>query len=159
MKTSVELQDPFSYMIIWIILAVLFIAAVIFAQLYFRKVLGDRLKKPRTPKLKKVPPATLDNIKRKYLGELTYIESDLVNNRITIREAYHKLSKNIRMFVFEVTGIKVQKYTLTEIRRVNIPPLTNLVREYYEPEFARETRADVRSSIYKTRELIQSWRK
>ena len=118
MKTSVELQDPFSYMIIWIILAVLFIAAVIFAQLYFRKVLGDRLKKPRTPKLKKVPPATLDNIKRKYLGELTYIESDLVNNRITIREAYHKLSKNIRMFVFEVTGIKVQKYTLTEIRRV-----------------------------------------
>ena len=39
MKTSVELQDPFSYMIIWIILAVLFIAAVIFAQLYFRKVL------------------------------------------------------------------------------------------------------------------------
>ena len=95
MKTSVELQDPFSYMIIWIILAVLFIAAVIFAQLYFRKVLGDRLKKPRTPKLKKVPPATLDNIKRKYLGELTYIESDLVNNRITIREAYHKFSKNI----------------------------------------------------------------
>ena len=63
------------------------------------------------------------------------------------------------MFVFEVTGIKVQHYTLTEIRRVNIPQLTNLVREYYEPEFARETRADVRASIFRTRSLIESWRR
>ena len=65
----------------------------------------------------------------------------------------------IRMFVYEVTGIKVQKYTLTEIRRVNIPQLTNLVREYYEPEFAREARADVKTSLYRTRMLIESWRK
>ena len=139
MKTSVELQAPFNYLIVWIILAVLFIAGVIFAQIYLRKKLGGK--------------------KKKYLAELSYIETDLVNNKITIREAYHKISHTIRMFVFEVTGIKVQHYTLTEIRRVNIPQLTNLVREYYEPEFARETRADVRASIFRTRSLIESWRR
>ena len=159
MKTSVELQDPFSYMIIWIILAVVLIAGVIFCQYYFRKKLGDRLKKEKKIKIKKIAEKTLEGLKRKYIGEIVYIESDLMNNKISVRQAYQKLSLTIRMFVFEVTGIKVQKYTLTEIRRVNIPQLTNLVREYYEPEFAREARADVKTSLYRTRMLIESWRK
>ena len=45
MKTSVELQDPFHYMIIWLIIAVVFIGLVVFSQIYFRKKLGDRLKR------------------------------------------------------------------------------------------------------------------
>ena len=159
MKTSVDLQAPFNYFIVWIILAVLFIAGVIFAQIYLRKKLGDRLKREKQIRIKKIAETTLEGKKKKYLAELSYIETDLVNNKITIREAYHKISHTIRMFVFEVTGIKVQHYTLTEIRRVNIPQLTNLVREYYEPEFARETRADVRASIFRTRSLIESWRR
>ncbi|SEQ70694.1 hypothetical protein SAMN02910369_02283 [Lachnospiraceae bacterium NE2001] len=159
MKTSVELQPPFAYMIIWIILSVVVIAAVIFAQVYLRKKLGERLKKEKKLKMKRISEATLEGKKKKYLAELSYIETDLVNNKITIRESYQKISHTIRMFVFEVTGIKVQHYTLTEIRRVNIPQLTNLVREYYEPEFARETRADVRASIFRTRALIEGWRK
>ncbi|MCR5213560.1 MAG: hypothetical protein K6E10_04030 [Eubacterium sp.] len=159
MKTSVELQDPFNYLILWIILAVLFIGGVIAAQIILRKKLGDRLKKDKALKLKKISESTLEGKKKKYIGELLFIESDLMANKINIRQAYQKISMTIRMFVFEVTGIKVQKYTLTEIRRVNIPQLTNLVREYYEPEFARETRADVRSSLAKTRSLIEGWRK
>ena len=159
MKTSVELQAPFNYLPLWIILSVLLIAGVIFAQIYLRKKLGDRLKREKQIKLKRISEGTLEGKKKKYLAELSYIETDLVNNRITIRQAYHKISHTIRMFVFEVTGIKVQHYTLTEIRRVNIPQLTNLVREYYEPEFARETRADVRASIFRTRALIEGWRK
>lgn len=159
MKTSVELQAPFAYMIIWIILAVILLAAVIFAQVYLRKKLGDRLKKAKKIKMKKIAEATLEGKKKKYLAELGYIETDLFNNRITVREAYQKISITIRMFIFEVTGIKVQKYTLTEIRRVNIPQLTNLVREYYEPEFARETKADIRASIYRTKTLIERWRR
>ena len=159
MKTSVELQDPFSYMIIWVILAVFFIAGVIVAQILLRKKLGDRLKREKKIRMKKIAEATLEGKKKKYLGELTYIEADLINNRINIREAYHRISKTIRMFVYEVTGIKVQHYTLSEIRRVNIPQLTSLVMEYYEPEFARETRADVRASIFKTRRLIEGWRR
>jgi len=159
MKTSVELQAPFNYLILWIILAVVLIGAVIFAQIYLRKKLGDRLKKEKALKIKRISETTLEGKKKKYLAELSYIETDLMNNKITIREAYHRISHTIRMFIFEVTGIKVQHYTLTEIRKVNIPQLTNLVREYYEPEFARKTRADIRASIFKTRSVIESWRK
>ena len=159
MKTSVELQGPFSYLIIWVILAVLFIGAVVFSQIFFRKKLGDRLKKEKQIRIKKIAESTLEGLKRKYIGELTCIEMDLRNQNITVRQAYQKMSLCIRLFVFDVTGIKVQKYSLSEIRRVNIPQLTQLVREYYEPEFALESRMDVMSSLGRTRGVIEAWRK
>ena len=159
MKTSVELQDPFSYMILWVILAVIFIGLVIFSQIYFRKKLGDRLKREKQIKLKKIAESTLEGKKRKYLSRLSFIESDLMNRKITVRQAYHQMSLCIRMFIYEVTGIKVQKYTLSEIKQVNIPQLTQLVREYYEPEFARFTRMDVMTSLRRTRSVIEGWRR
>ena len=159
MKTSVELQGPFSYLIIWVILALLFIVATVFFQVFFRKKLGDRIKKEKQIRIKKIAETTLEGLKRKYIGELTCIEMDLRNQNITVRQAYQKMSLCIRMFVFDVTGIKVQRYSLSEIRRVNIPQLTQLVREYYEPEFALESRMDVMSSLGRTRGVIESWRK
>lgn len=159
MKTSVELQAPFQYMILWLILAVLFIAGVIIAQVLLRKKLGDRLKKAKQIKLKRIAESTLEGLKKKYIGELTCIEMDLRNQKITVRQAYQKMSICIRLFVHDVTGIKVQKYTLSEIKKVNMPQLTNLVREYYEPEFALESRTDVMGSVQRTRAVIESWRK
>lgn len=159
MKTSVELQDPFSYMIIWLILAILILAAFVFTQVYFRKKLGDELRKAKKIKLKKISEATLEGKKRKYITELDFIEMDLRNNKIDKREAYQKMSKVIRMFVHDVTGINVQKYSLMEIKRVNIPQLTQLVREYYEPEFALSSSADTMTSLFRTRNTISSWRR
>ena len=159
MKTSVTLQDPFHYMIIWLIIAVIFIGLVVFSQIYFRKKLGDRLKRQKQIKLKKIAAETLEGKKRKYMNTLMFIESDLRAGKITVREAYQRMSICIRMFVSEVTGIKVHKYTLTEIRRVNIPQLTQIVKEYYEPEFALDSKSDVMSSISRTRSIIGNWRR
>ena len=146
-------------MIIWVILVLLFIGAVVFSQIFFRKKLGDRLKREKQIRIKKIAESTLEGLKKKYIGELACIEMDLRNQNITVRQAYQKMSLCIRLFVFDVTGIKVQKYSLSEIRRVNIPQLTQLVREYYEPEFALESRMDVMSSLGRTRGVIESWRK
>lgn len=159
MQTQVQLQGPFMYLIIWPILVILFIAGVVAAQIILRKKLGDRLKKAKQIRLKKISEATLEGKKKKYIGELIYIESDLMKNRITVRKAYHRMSKCIRGFVRDVTGLNVDKYSLYEISAIGIPQLTNLVREYYEPEFAREARVDARSSLMKTRMTIEGWRK
>ena len=159
METTVELQAPFMYLIIWPILAAVFIGLVVFFQIYFRKKLGDRIKVEKQRRLKKISEATLEGKKKKYIGELLYIEYDLRDRKITVRQAYQKMSTCIRGFVRDVTGIKVDKYTLTEIKKIRIPLLTELVREYYEPEFALESRADVISSIRRTRSVIEGWRK
>ena len=52
MRISVELEDPISYMIIWLILGILFVAAVLFLQIFFRKKFGDKLKRPKKIKIK-----------------------------------------------------------------------------------------------------------
>ena len=51
------------------------------------------------------------------------------------------------------------KYSLSEIKQTELSALSDLIEEYYEPEFARETRTDARQSILKTRMLIEGWRK
>ncbi len=157
MKTSVELQDTFSYMPIWLILVFVFVAVVLFLQIFFRVKLGDKLKWPKKIRVKKPSPKTLGEIKLKYLGDMNSIEDDLRSGKITIRKAYNRMSACIRGFTFEATGIPVDKYTLAEIKKVGIPALTQLVSEYYEPEFARFTYADINQSIYKTRKVLELW--
>ena len=157
MRISVELEDPISYMIIWLILGILFVAAVLFLQRFFRKKFGDKLKRPKKIKIKKPKPKTMQEIRSNYLGKLGAIEGRLRGGQISIRQAYQEMSVCIRGFIFEATGIPVEKYTLSEIRKVNIPALTQLVEEYYEPEFARFTYADVNQSLYKTRKVLELW--
>ncbi len=157
MKISVDLEDPISYMLIWLILGIVFLAAAIFLQIYFRKKFGDKLKRPKKIKIKKPKPKTLQEIRSSYMSKLGNIEAQLRGGRISIRQAYQDMSSCIRGFIFEATGIPVEKYTLSEIRQVNIPALTQLVEEYYEPEFARFTYADVNKSLYKTRKVLELW--
>lgn len=158
MKVSVELQESNSYMSLWMIIAVALVLLIIAAQIVFRVLFKGRLRKPKKPKIKKVPPKTLQEIKSKYLGVLYNIEMSSRSGQLTVRESYQRLSGCIRDFVFEATGIPVDKYSLSEIKKLRMPSLTRLVSEYYEPEFARETYSDIFSSIFKTRKVLETWR-
>ena len=63
--------------------------------------------------------------------------------KLSDRHAYQQLSKVIRHFVFDVTGIKVQNYTLSEIKGLNIPMLYYLIDECYEPEFSKQSGGNI----------------
>ncbi|MCR5148136.1 MAG: hypothetical protein K6C35_04115 [Eubacterium sp.] len=158
MQTSVELQEPISYMPLWIILAIVLLLLIIASQIVFRILFKGRLKKPKKVKIKKPRPKTMEEIKKKYLFMLNSIESNLAGGKITVREGYKRISECIRGFVFEATGVPVDKFSLSEIRKMRMPVLTSLVQEYYEPEFARTTYADIRQSAFKTRKAIETWR-
>ena len=158
MKVSVDLQEPISYMSLWMVIAVALVLIIIAAQIIFRVQFKGRLRKPKKPKIKKVPLKTLEEIKSKYIKVLYNIEISARNSQTSVRESYQRVSGCIRDFVFEATGIPVDKYSLSEIRKLKMPILTQLVTEYYEPEFARETYSDIFSSIFKTRRVLESWR-
>lgn len=159
MQTSVELQNPMSYYLFWLILAIVAVAAVFFLQIFFRILLKDQLKRKREKKPKVHAPKRkpLSVLKWEYLQRLEYLERGIMAGSYTKRAAYQELSMLIRTFVNDATGIKVQNYSLQEIRRVGIPGLTALVQEYYEPEFARQSMADIRASLFRTRKAIQLW--
>ena len=76
---------------------------------------------------------------------------------IELRKAYQMISETIRMFVFEITDITTQNYTLQEIKRLSIPKLYDLIKEFYEPEFASKSKGNFNDSINKARRIINEW--
>lgn len=155
MQVETELSDMFSYS---------FLPIIIFIVLLLVVIIIFKIYKPHVKKAKSIPKvAPLSHkdtlsIKNKYLLELDKLVEEVNNNSINTRKAYQKLSKLIRNYIFEATGIKVQNYTLAEIEKVNMPSLCELVREYYDPEFSFSSSGNVIESINKTRVVIEKWK-
>lgn len=158
MKTSVTLQEPFSYSLLPILVVG---ALVIFYGIYlivFIIMKKRHKKKPISQVTKKTNSVTdMKMIKTKYLTELETIEQKLWRKEITTREAYQKMSICIRQFVYEVTGIQVQNYTLHDIQQLHMPSLEALITEYYTPEFAVISLGDSAASLEKTKRAIELW--
>ena len=157
MESTVELQAPMAFQHIWAWLAAILIISAVFLQIFFRIRRARAGQVPQKIRIKKPPAHMLPEIKERYLRELFDVEGALGRGDITVRQAFQSLSSIIRRFVYEVTGIEVQNYTLYEIRQLNMPRLTKLIEEYYAPEFARTTRMRGFASIERTRGVIRRW--
>ena len=92
-----------------------------------------------------------------FLRELAEIEEEYSNRKIELRKAYQLISENIRLFIFEVTDITTQNYSLMEIKKLNIPNLYETIAEYYEPEFSKKPSGDFINSVNKARRIINEW--
>jgi LPS O-antigen subunit length determinant protein (WzzB/FepE family) len=151
MQTTVKLQEPFSYSI-WpvILFAIFFVFCLLFLLLFSRK---------KKQKIVVVAPPKEEkkSIQEKYLQEIQSLKILIEKKEISNRAAYQKLSSIIRTFIFEMTKIKVQNYTLEELKQVPIPVLYELIQEYYHPEFAEISEGNIFSSLEKTKEVIQKW--
>ena len=159
MNTTVNMQDAFSYAkwpMIVLVSALALMFGFLLVQFIVRK-LKHRKPKP-APVVVKPEPVRIDVLKSKYLAELSRLEALFSNGGIGLREAYQSISSLIRNFVFEATGIKVQNYTLDEIKLTRMPNLEALVAEYYSPEFARMSEGDFLDSMRKTRQVIEQWK-
>ena len=155
MQVETELSDMFSYS---------FLPIIIFIIVLLGLIIIFKLYKPHKAKEKVVLKTnTLSyndtlNIKKKYLLQLDNLVKEVNDNSINVRKAYQKLSKLIRNYIFETTGIKVQNYTLSEIEKVNMPSLYELVKEFYNPEFSISSSGNILESISKTRVVIEKWK-
>ena len=68
------------------------------------------------------------------------------------------MSAKVREFAFEAFNIKAQNYTLSEIKKLNIPSFYELIEEYYKSEFSNESVGDLKEAINKTRRVINEWK-
>lgn len=159
MQTSIKLQEPFSYSVIPFIIIVCLILGMTFYLVYSNR----KKKKVRIDNnnLRVIPQKNIKNvpiIKGKYFEQLNSIEYKYKNNIIDLRKAYQLISESMRMFVFEMTNITTQNYSLKEIKKLNIPSLYELIEEYYEPEFANKSVGDFGVSIEKARRVVKEWK-
>ena len=156
MQTSINLQEPFIYSIIPLIIA---IGLIVIETLYLIHLKKKKIIEEKN-EIKVIPEKNIKNItviKGKYLNQLDSIEYKYTNQMIELRTAYQLISEAIRLFVFEITDITTQNYSLAEIKKLNMPNLYELIKEYYEPEFASKSVGDFSSSINKARRVIKEW--
>lgn len=157
MKTSVTLQEPFSYSLLPIVVLsvlVLSYGIYLFCSHVHKK---DKKKTVQKPACKPTSRAELALIKQKYLAELENIRQSAYEKQITTRETYQNMSRCIRQFVYEVTGIKVQNYTLFDIQQLHMPHLESLIAEFYHPEFAVISQGDSDAAYQKAKRVIELW--
>ncbi len=156
MQSQVNLQDPFSYSFGNIV--IVFLLLLVCVAIYFVfKHLDKPKKKKEEVKIEIQKPFDINEAKNKSISELNKLEKEYSENKVSYRNAYVRISGIIRSFIFDATKIKVQNYTLQEIEKLNMPVLTNLMNEYYKPEFAYNEQGNVIESINKTREAIRKW--
>ena len=158
MQTSVSLQEMYRHSPLSLLLIVA-ITIGFTVYLYYSKKPKD-VKKLNDKEKAKILPEKNKNIpviKSKYLKKLESVESNFKNGKIELRKAYQSISEIVRMFVFEVTDIQTQNYTLDEIKKLNMGGLTELIEEFYEPEFAQKSIGDFDASIEKARSIIKKW--
>lgn len=152
MQIDTNLKPPFSYSLIPIIV-VLVILLFPFIYLILKKLGVFNIKK----KVKEFSSKDINSIKYQYLNKLNDLERALDSKEITSRKAYQELSMLIRLFVYELTGLEVQSCTLKDIKKLDIPVLYELIKEYYDPEFSKISRGNIKASIEKTKEVISRW--
>jgi len=152
MQTSVDLQEPFSYSICLIILLIALLLIPI-----TKRILEIIVLRKSSLKIKRLNPINKERIKQKYINKLNKIEKNFIQSKISNRRAYQNLSIIIRYFVYEITGIKVQNYTLEDIEKLDMPLLYELVNEYYIPEFAEHSYGNFVHSLEKTRNVISNF--
>lgn len=157
MQTSVKLQNPFSYSIYSIILLFIILIIVLGLYFYFYKKKKNRILL-ETVEIKKLNEKNIESIKNEYIEKINIISKKIDNKEINNRKAYQELSSIIRLFVYEVTNLKVQNYTLRDIKNLNMPILYELVKEYYVPEFSKNSMGNIKASLEKTRGVIEKWK-
>ena len=156
---TVPLQELFSYRLIWLImgLSLIAVALAVFVP-FFLRYRNLRKNPDKKPAVRKLPRIAVPIARQKYLRQLARLENGLAGGTVETRVAYQELSRIIRGFVYEVTRIEVHHYGFSEISALNMPQLTELVREYYEPEFSKEAPGDILASLYRTRQVMSVWR-
>lgn len=158
MPITVELQDIFSYSFLLVAFAValVIITGIIGLLVFLLK------KQPKQPEVATAPapvvkPVSDKQMKEKYYGIIDDLEKECREGRVPNRKAYQELSRIIRHFVYEMTGIKVHHNTLDEIKKRNMPALYAVIEECYAPEFSVDKNGNIYDTMNKARMVIKEW--
>lgn len=159
MRITVQLQEKYGYLILP---AVIFILAVVFVCiliLYLKYRLQHE--KKRVVDGEKAWRALRDDekyrLRMKYLELLDALYYKVSYDKISNRQCYLMISRYVRQFVSEITGVKVSRCTLNDIRWMNMPMLAALIEELYEAEFSKLSAGDPYWAIEKTKRVIEVW--
>ncbi|SCW56443.1 hypothetical protein SAMN02910456_01872 [Ruminococcaceae bacterium YRB3002] len=158
MQTSVKLQDMMSYSLLMTIIAIVLVLAPVIILLILKLVKFQPKKKEKKVKPVVRPKIDPSKLRMMYLEKIKEIETRYATSLIDMRQAHIELSEAVREYCSEASGVPVKAYSLKEISVLGKPQLHEMVREFYEPEFAYDSDKDIKASFSKAREVVNSWK-
>ena len=144
MKYSIDLQSPFSFSPYWYALGIALIVLALLLRFGFNRLFAVKMDSP----------FRIDKLHRDCLRQVEKIENAYVKKEIDSRSVHQQMSQEVRRFVHDVTGLETETLVLEDLRALGRPELTELIREYYEPMFARASFVNAGTSLMHGKSLV-----
>ena len=157
MKITVELQDNYSYSFWPVIVCILAVIGAFIVTFLVAKAVKKIKSRPPKKTWQSLKDGEKNELRIKYYKLLEELLQKVQGEHISLRHCYQKLSKYVREFVADLSGVKVNKCTLNDIKQMNMPVLASLIEEFYEVEFAEVSVGDAEAAIAKTKRIIETW--
>lgn len=155
MPSTVNLQGGYMYGLIplWILGVVLLVSIIKYRK--YKKMMSA---KPAETEVKRpeIKHVTL-TIKEKYVKSILDIKNAYLNNDISAKEGYQRLSFIFREFIEVSTGFNLTRKTLSEIKLMNLPAVEELINDIYKPEFSEDNSYDLEKVIDRAVKVIEEW--
>ncbi len=157
---ALEVFPPAAYDGSWLWLAIAALTFVLVAP-----AVGWWLTRPEpVPPPPPPPPPDPDAGRRAALAALSGVRTALAQGSITPKRASQELSRIVREFTGERTGLDLEAMTLLELRAdARLAPVADLVGGLYEPAFSRPGGDEVRAitqldrSAQRAAQLVTEW--
>lgn len=161
MSAPDELYPPAQYGWGWMLLAIGIIALLILAGwlLLFltkpRRSIALPGQAPHAP----LTGDVLSMLRMEYNDRIGQIESDYHGGALSARQANLELSRVVRTFVNEYSGLEAPVLSLDDLVRLGVPPaLVDALRRYYYPSiFRRGPAVDPVAGAEAARKVVSSW--
>lgn len=145
------------YSPLWLVIGLLLILLVVAYYL-----LSLLLTRPR-PAPQPVPPAAAPRrsgaeLQAVYLEQVERIEQLHAAGELSARRAHAELSRTVREFVSEATGVPADRMTLSELRATPFAGAAFAVSEYYPLIFGPDEARSTEHGLHAARQVIALWR-
>jgi hypothetical protein len=149
MRAADELQPPVGYDDRWLLLALLSLCLV---AAYYAAVLWWTRERP--------PRATPAGAPSSWVTRLDGISDAVARGELTARQGHQELSRTVRAFVAERSGVPAATMTLGDFREQGPERLADLVALTYPPSFSADDElpsAAFDEAAARARTLVTTW--
>ena len=162
MSAPDELYPPAQYGWGWMLLAIGIIALLIFGGwlLLFLTKPRRSIALPGQTQAQSPPTGdVLSMLRMEYNERIGQIEADYRAGRLTARQANLELSRVVRTFVNEYSGLEAPVLALDDLVRLGVQPaLVDALHRYYYPSiFRRGPAVDPIAGAEAARKVVASW--
>ncbi len=155
-----ELYPPVQYVGGWLLLAVGIIVALLIGLLLVLSLTRPRLaRSTERPDVPLAPAQVLDRLRGEYLGLIAEAEQRYRAGEVDARRANAELSRLVRAFVNEYSGLEAPVLTLEDLRARGVHPalIDALQRHYYPSVFRRGPAVDPAAGAEAARRVVTTW--